>query len=293
MTTSSSSHQAQLLDGREAAQSLRESLAAALETEGYPDVTLATVMVGEDEASERYIRMRDRQADRLGLLTRQVRLPADIGQDALEDSVRELAADPEVHGIIVQLPLPEGLDADAVTELLPPEKDIDGLTERNLGRLVRGETGLLPSTPLGVVRLMGHYGIATEGRRAVIVGRSTVVGLPLMLLLSARGADATVTLAHSRTPNLASVTGEADILVAAAGSPGLITGEHVRPGAAVFDVGMTPTEAGIRGDVDFDSVREVAGAITPMPGGTGPMTVACVLENTVKAARLQGRLSAG
>ncbi|MFA9462418.1 bifunctional 5,10-methylenetetrahydrofolate dehydrogenase/5,10-methenyltetrahydrofolate cyclohydrolase [Thiohalorhabdus sp. Cl-TMA] len=290
--TANSGQQALLLDGREAARSLRENLGATLAAEGGPDVTLATVMVGEDEASERYIRMRDRQADNLGLRTRLLRLPADIAQADLEEAVRELVADPEVHGIIVQLPLPGGLDADAVTGLVPPEKDIDGLTEGNLGRLVRGVTGLIPCTPLGVMRLIGHYGIPTEGRRAVIVGRSTVVGLPLTLLLSARGADATVTLAHSRTPDLATVTREADILVAAAGSPGLITAEHIKPGAAVFDVGMTPTDAGIEGDVDFNSVQEVAGAVTPNPGGTGPMTVACVLENTVKAARLQGRLPA-
>lgn len=291
--TESPGGKALLLDGREAAQSLRQGLADTLVAEGHPEVTLATVMVGEDEASERYIRMRDRQADRLGLNTRQLRLPADTDQAALEEAVSGLAADADIHGIIVQLPLPEGLDAEAVTEFLPPEKDIDGLTERNLGRLVRGETGLIPCTPLGVMRLMSHFGIATAGRRAVIVGRSTVVGLPLMLLLGARGSDATVTLGHSRTPDLAAVTREADILVAAAGSPGLITGEHIKAGAAVFDVGMTPTEDGIQGDVDFDSVAEVAGAVTPNPGGTGPMTVACVLENTVKAARLQGRFGSG
>ncbi|HWC68567.1 MAG TPA: bifunctional 5,10-methylenetetrahydrofolate dehydrogenase/5,10-methenyltetrahydrofolate cyclohydrolase [Acidimicrobiales bacterium] len=171
---------------------------------------------------------------------------------------------------------------------MPPEKDVDGLTARSLGRLVRGEAGHAPCTPLGVLRLLERYGVTVSGKRAVVVGRSTLVGLPLVLLLGRKGTDATVSLAHSRTPDLAGLCREADILVAAAGSARMITVDHVKPGAAVIDVGISRTEAGIVGDVDFDAVQAVAGAITPMPGGTGPMTVACLLQNTVAAARMQG-----
>lgn len=276
------------LDGRVAAEGLRERLKARIERwqadAARPPITLGTVMVGNDEASERYIRMRSRQAEALGIVPRRLDLPADVRQATLEAAVQEWADDPAVHGIIVQLPLPKGLDPDPVTERVPPHKDIDGLTERNLGRLMRGEPALAPCTPLGVMRLIEHYGLATAGQRAAIVGRSTVVGLPLTVMLAARGVDATVTLAHSRTPDLAAVTREADLVIAAAGMPGLITDAHVRPGAAVFDVGMTWTEDGMKGDVDAERVQQVAGALTPMPGGTGPMTVASVLENTVQAA---------
>ena len=190
----------------------------------------------------------------------------------------------------MQLPLPTGLDADAVLELVPPEKDVDGLSERSMGRLVRGLPGLVPCTPLGVMRLLQRYGVETAGRRAVIVGRSTLVGLPLALLLARKGVDATVTLAHSRTRDLVDVCREADILVGAAGQARMITAAHVKPGAAVVDVGVSRTEAGVVGDVDQEAVAEVAGWLTPMPGGTGPMTIASLLENTVVAARLQGAI---
>jgi methylenetetrahydrofolate dehydrogenase (NADP+)/methenyltetrahydrofolate cyclohydrolase len=190
----------------------------------------------------------------------------------------------------VQLPLPDGLDAEAVLDLVPPEKDVDGLTERSMGRLVRGRPGLVPCTPQGVMRLLERYDVPTAGRRAVVVGRSTLVGLPVALLLARKGVDATVTLAHSRTGDLAAVCREADILIAAAGQARMITADHVQPGAAVIDVGISRTEAGLVGDVDFAAVEPVAGWITPMPGGTGPMTIACLLENTLAAARLQGAM---
>ena len=193
-----------------------------------------------------------------------------------------------MHGILVQLPLPAGLDPEPVLDLLTPEKDVDGLSELSMGRLVRGKSGHVPCTPLGVMRLLERYGVPTAGSRAVIVGRSTLVGLPLALLLARKGTDATVTLAHSRTPSLEEVCREADILVGAAGAARMITAAHVRPGAAVIDVGVSRTEDGIVGDVDFEAVQAIAGAITPMPGGTGPMTVACLLENTLAAARMQG-----
>jgi methylenetetrahydrofolate dehydrogenase (NADP+)/methenyltetrahydrofolate cyclohydrolase len=195
-----------------------------------------------------------------------------------------------VHGILVQLPLPAHLDPEPVLALLPPEKDVDGLTERSMGRLVRGLPGHVPCTPLGVMRLLDRYGVEVSHKRAVVVGRSTLVGLPQVLLLGRKGVDATVTLAHSRTPNMIEVCREADIIVAAAGQARMITAEHVKPGAAVIDVGVSRSESGIVGDVDFEGVQAVAGAITPMPGGTGPMTIACLLENTVEAARMLGAI---
>ena len=202
--------------------------------------------------------------------------------------VSALAADPEVHGILVQSPLPPGYDEEAVLRLIPADKDVDGLTSESMGRLVRGLPGLVGCTPLGVMRLLERYGVPTSGRRAVVVGRSMLVGLPLTLLLARKGVDATVTIAHSRTVDLVDVCREADIVVGAVGHAGLITAAHVKPGATVIDVGISRTEAGIVGDVDFDAVQAVAGHITPMPGGTGPMTIACLLENTLTAARLQG-----
>jgi methylenetetrahydrofolate dehydrogenase (NADP+)/methenyltetrahydrofolate cyclohydrolase len=175
---------------------------------------------------------------------------------------------------------------------IPPEKDVDGLTERSMGRLVRGLPGHVPCTPLGVMRLLDRYGVPTSGKRAVVVGRSTLVGLPQVLLLGRKGVDATVTLAHSRTADLIDVCRDADIIVAAAGQARMITAEHVQHGAAVLDVGVSRTEAGIVGDVDFDAVQAVAGAITPMPGGTGPMTIGCLLQNTMSAARMLGAIDA-
>jgi methylenetetrahydrofolate dehydrogenase (NADP+)/methenyltetrahydrofolate cyclohydrolase len=193
-----------------------------------------------------------------------------------------------VHGILVQQPLPDHLDNDAVLRLLPADKDVDGLTSESLGRLVRGEPGLVPCTPLGVLRLLEHYAIPTSGRHAVIVGRSTLVGTPLALLLSRKGVDATVTIAHSRTSDLAGLCKSADIVVGASGQAKMIGAAHCKTGATLIDVGISRTEKGIVGDVDYDAVAGIAGAITPMPGGTGPMTIACLLENTLTAAALQG-----
>ena len=219
-------------------------------------------------------------------------LPATSTQAEVEAVVAELAADPEVHGILVQLPLPDGLDPEPVLDLVPAEKDVDGLTERSMGRLIRNRPGLVSCTPLGVMRLLEKYEVPTSGRRAVVIGRSTLVGLPLSLLLNRKGTDATVTMAHSRTDDIAAVVREADIVVGAAGQARMITADMVKPGAAVIDVGVSRTEAGIVGDVDYEPVAEVAGWITPMPGGTGPMTIASLLENTLTAARLQGAFPA-
>jgi methylenetetrahydrofolate dehydrogenase (NADP+)/methenyltetrahydrofolate cyclohydrolase len=277
-----------LMDGNRLRDEITDRLAAEIAALGSPPVCLGTVLVGDDRPSQIYVRSKHRQAEKAGMTSRHVELPPTASQSQVDDAVAELAADPAVHGILVQLPLPAGLDAEAVLDLVPPKKDVDGLTERSMGRLLRGRTGHVPCTPAGVMRLLERYGVAVAGKRAVVVGRSTLVGLPMTLLLARKGVDATVTLAHSRTPDLVDVCREADILVAATGRARMITADHVRPGAAVVDVGVSRTETGIVGDVDFEAVQAVAGAITPMPGGTGPMTIACLLENTLTAARMLG-----
>lgn len=278
------------MDGNRLRDEIVAGLARTLEAAGSPDICLATVLVGEDGPSQRYVRNKHAQAAKAGLRSRNEVLPAGAGQSAVEAIVGELAGDSAVHGILVQSPLPAGYDEEAILDVIPADKDVDGLTTASLGRLVRGLPGLVGCTPLGVMRLLEHYGVETIGRRAVVVGRSMLVGVPLALLLARKGVDATVTIAHSRTADLVDVCREADILVAAAGQPRMITADHVKPGATVIDVGISRTDAGIIGDVDFESVQAVASAITPMPGGTGPMTIACLLENTVSAARLQGIL---
>jgi methylenetetrahydrofolate dehydrogenase (NADP+) / methenyltetrahydrofolate cyclohydrolase len=277
-----------VMDGNALRDEIIVGLRRRIEAAGSPSICLATVLVGDDGPSQRYVRSKHQKAAEAGLASRHVDLPATATQAEVESAVRGLVDDDTVHGILVQLPLPDGLDPEPVLDLIPPEKDVDGLTERSMGRLVRGRPGLVGCTPLGVMRLLERYEISTSGKRAVVVGRSTLVGLPLSLLLARKGIDATVTLAHSRTADMASVVGEADIVVGAAGQARMITADMVKPGAAVIDVGVSRTEAGIVGDVDFDAVSEVAAFITPMPGGTGPMTIACLMENTLSAARLQG-----
>ncbi|MEZ5229184.1 MAG: bifunctional 5,10-methylenetetrahydrofolate dehydrogenase/5,10-methenyltetrahydrofolate cyclohydrolase [Acidimicrobiales bacterium] len=281
-----------LLDGNRLRDETVAGLAASIAAAGNPPVCLATVLVGADKPSQIYVRMKQRKAEEAGMISRHVELPQDATQEQVEAAVAELAADPAVHGILCQLPLPDHLDPEPVLALLPAEKDVDGLTTQSLGRLVRDLPGHVPATPLGVIRLLQRYGVETVGKRAVVIGRSTLVGLPMQLLFARRGTDATVTLAHSRTTDMVEVCREADIIVAAAGNARMITPAHVKPGAAVIDVGVSRTEAGIVGDVDFDAVQAVAGAITPMPGGTGPMTIACVLENTLSAARMLGAFPA-
>lgn len=277
-----------LLDGNKLRDQIVVELRDTITAAGSPAVCLATVLVGDDKPSQIYVRNKGKKAEEAGMVSRHVGLPGDASQAHVEDAVGTLAADSSVHGILCQLPLPDHLDPEPMLALLPPEKDVDGLTERSLGRLVRGLPGHVPCTPLGVIRLLERYGIATSGKKAVVVGRSTLVGLPQVLLLGRKGVDATVTLAHSRTPDLVAVCCDADIIVAAAGQARMITAAHVKPGAAVLDVGISRTEAGIVGDVDFGPVSEIAGAITPMPGGTGPMTIACLLQNTLEAAKMLG-----
>lgn len=280
--------EARLIDGNGTARAVRARLAGHVR-DSVPPVCLATVLVGDDPASKLYVDRKIREAGEAGIVSRHLALPADAAEDELLEALGILAEDPTVHGILVQMPLPAPLDAARVLRAVPPEKDVDGLTEVNLGRLAAGLPGLRPCTPLGVMELLKAYGIPTSGKRAVVLGRSRLVGVPMLLMLGRKGVDATATLAHSRTADLAALTREADILVAAAGSPGLIGAEHVKPGAAVFDVGVSRGEDGkIAGDVRFEEVREAAGWVTPMPGGTGPMTVACLLANTARAAAAQG-----
>ena len=276
------------MDGTALSKQLRADLAEELIRLGRPPVCLATVLVGDDGPSRYYIASKNKAAGEIGFRASHTDLPSTASQDQVEDTVAALAADPSVHGILVQMPLPKGLDPEPVLALIPANKDVDGLTPVSLGRLVRGLPGLVPCTPLGVMRLIEKYGVPTVGKRAVVLGRSTLVGLPAVLLLAAKGIDATVTVAHSRTADLAAVVREADIVVAAVGQARIITADMIKPGAAVIDVGISRSEAGIVGDVDFGPVSDVAGWITPMPGGTGPLTIACLFENTLAAARLQG-----
>ncbi len=279
-----------LMNGNVVAEKIQTNIASTLSKNPNANLTLATVLIGNDPASKLYVGMKEKRAAAIGIHSKHVELAGDISMPKACEEITKLAKDPNIHGILIQLPLPTQIDTHRIIDLLPPEKDVDGLSENNLGKLMRGEPGLVPCTPLGVMRILEHYEISTSGKHAVVIGRSTLVGLPQVLLLGRKGTDATVTLAHSRSGDIGEYTKSADIVVAAAGIAHLIKQEHIKPGAAVIDVGVTRTDAGIRGDVDFDAVQDVAGAITPMPGGTGPMTVACLLENTLYAAKLQNAI---
>ena len=242
------------------------------------------VLVGDDPASAVYVRNKDRAAAACGLDARTIRLPAATTQAALLAVIAELNADPDVDGILVQLPLPPQIDARAAIAALDPAKDVDGLHPLNAGRLAEGRPTLAPCTPRGVMRLLEAAGVALRGARALVLGRSVLVGRPLAALLLA--ADATVTLAHSRTRDLAAECRRAEVLVAAVGRAELVRGDWIAPGATVIDVGINRLPDGrLVGDVAFDEAAEVAGAITPVPGGVGPMTIACLIENTVAAAK--------
>jgi methylenetetrahydrofolate dehydrogenase (NADP+)/methenyltetrahydrofolate cyclohydrolase len=279
---------ARILDGKKVAETVKDEVARELLSLGYRP-GLATVLVGDDPASHTYVRGKRNDAEEVGMRSIHHQLPGNVSQGELDELIQELNRDPEVDGILVQLPLPDALDAERVVAAIDPAKDVDGLHPHNLGLLVLDRPGLRPCTPSGIMRILEHHGVAVSGKSAVVVGRSFLVGRPLALMLSSKGVDATVTLAHSRTERLAEVARTADILVAAVGVPGLITAEHVKPGAAVIDVGINRTDLGLSGDVDFDSVREVAGSLTPVPGGVGPMTRAMLLVNTVLAAKARRR----
>jgi methylenetetrahydrofolate dehydrogenase (NADP+) / methenyltetrahydrofolate cyclohydrolase len=271
---------ATLMDGKALAAKVREKVAREVEELG--SLGLATVLVGNDPASEVYIRLKHTDAEQVGIRPIDERLPEDATEEDVLALVERLNADDGVDGIIVQTPLPEHLDEFKLLAAVDPVKDVDGLTPHNAGLLLIGRRRHVGATPLGVMALLDEYRIATAGARAVVVGRSMIVGKPVALLLLQ--ANATVTVCHSRTEDLQRQTADADILVAAVGEPGLIRREMVKRGAAVIDVGITRTAAGLVGDVD-PSVAELAGHLTPVPGGVGPMTRAMVLENTVRAAR--------
>ena len=276
-----------VLSGREVAAAVMEEVAAEVEVMSAAGHVpgLATVLVGEDPASHTYVRAKRRDAAKLGIRSIHHPLDAASTQDQVEDLVKSLSADPAVDGILVQLPLPRGLDEGRVVGCIDPRKDVDGLHNENLGRLVAALPGPRPCTPAGVMRILSHYGIPVSGRRAVVIGRSFLVGKPLALLMATKGVDATVTIAHSRTGELEVLAREADILVAAVGRPKMVKASWVKPGAAVIDVGINRTEEGLVGDVDFAEVAEVASAVTPVPGGVGLMTRAMLMSNTVTAAR--------
>jgi methylenetetrahydrofolate dehydrogenase (NADP+)/methenyltetrahydrofolate cyclohydrolase len=282
----------QLLDGNALAKKVRGEVAAAVEvflaaTGRRPG--LHVVMVGEDPASDIYVRNKRRDCEKVGFASEEHRLPADTTLEALVGLLARLNADDAVDGVIVQLPIPPHLDVSAVIAAIDPAKDVDGFHPVSLGRLVAGEPGLVACTPSGCMRLLDEAGVELAGANAVVVGRSTIVGKPMALLLLQR--HATVTICHSRTRDLAAVVGGADVVVAAVGVPGLVRGEWVKPGAAVVDVGINRRDDGsLVGDVGFEAAAERAAWLTPVPGGVGPMTRACLLENTIRAARRRAGL---
>ncbi|MFO7741133.1 MAG: tetrahydrofolate dehydrogenase/cyclohydrolase catalytic domain-containing protein [Anaerolineae bacterium] len=286
---------AELLDGRATSAAIREEVEAEVKRlkDGHGVVPgLATVLVGEDPASQTYITMKERQCEQAGMRAFGCHLPQDIDQAGLMAEIAQLNADPEVHGILVQLPLPDHLDEDATLAAIAVEKDVDGFHPVNIARLtMQGvEPAFVPCMPLGCIELLDRYHVEIKGREAVVLGPTNIVGLPTAMLLLHRGA--TLNICHPHTPDLSGISRRADILVAAIDEPGMVEGDWVKPGAAVIDVGWSrvkdeTAEKGYRvmGNVDFDAVKEVAGCITPVPGGTGPMTIAMLLQNTLLSAR--------
>jgi methylenetetrahydrofolate dehydrogenase (NADP+)/methenyltetrahydrofolate cyclohydrolase len=288
---------AKLLDGKAIANQIKSELAEEVVEfiENNASVpTLAAVLVGDDPASEVYVRNKRKDCERVGLESQLHRLPSDTDQEQLLNLIAQLNKSNDVHGILVQLPLPKQIDESRILDAISPWKDVDAFHAENVGRIMQGRPRFLPCTPHGVQQLLHRYDISISGRHVVVVGRSDIVGKPLAIMLVQRtshlGADcanATVTVCHSKTKNLAEVTRQADVLVAAVGQVRMITADMVKPGAVVIDVGINRTDDGLVGDVDFDSVREVAGHLTPVPGGVGPLTRAMLLRNTLTAANLQ------
>jgi methylenetetrahydrofolate dehydrogenase (NADP+)/methenyltetrahydrofolate cyclohydrolase len=292
---------AEIIDGTAIARAVRDQVATEVERLSAEGIRpgLAVVLVGDDPASAVYVRSKGKACEEAGIHSVTIRLPADTSQEELLAQVDALNDDPEIHGILVQMPLPRQLDADAVIRRIRPDKDVDGFHPVNVGKNLIGERdGFVPCTPAGVQELLVRSGVETRGAECVIVGRSNIVGKPMMALMvqSHEGANSTVTVCHSATRNLAAHVRRADILIAAVGRPEMITGDMLRPGAVVIDVGINRVEDASRprgyrlvGDVDFESAKEVASLITPVPGGVGPMTIAMLLRNTVKAAEQMER----
>jgi methylenetetrahydrofolate dehydrogenase (NADP+) / methenyltetrahydrofolate cyclohydrolase len=274
-----------LVDGRALAEKIRTRIREEVTALPGPPPGLATIQVGEDPASTVYVRNKHRACQATGLASTRIDLPDDTTADALFAEIDRLNADATVHGILVQLPLPRHIDPCAVAERVDPAKDVDGLHPTTMGRLLAGRPGLAPCTPRGCIAILDEHQVPIEGARAVVIGRSNIVGKPLALLLTHR--NATVTVCHSRTKDIARHVREADIVVAAVGVPRFVPGDWIRPGATVIDVGVNRVETGLVGDVDFDSANGRAGLLTPVPGGVGPLTIAMLLANTLTAYRMQ------
>lgn len=273
---------ARLIDGKAVAAALRSTIADRVAALPFRP-GLAVVLVGEDPASTVYVRSKDRAANAAGVAAHTIRLPADTSEEALLTRIARLNADPAIDGILVQLPLPPHIDTQMVVEAVDPAKDVDGFHPVNVGGLASGHPSLVPCTPLGVMKLLTGTGVTLEGARALVLGRSAIVGRPMAALLI--GANATVTVAHSRTRDFAAECRRADILIAAVGRPEMVRGDWIAPGATVIDVGVNRLSDGrLVGDVAFGEAAAIAGAITPVPGGVGPMTIACLIENTLTAA---------
>lgn len=287
-----------LISGTEVSEQIYGELRARIAALKERGITpgLAVVLVGEDPASQTYVRMKGRKCEELGMHSVTITLPADTPEEVLLGKIAELNADPAINGFLVQLPLPDHIDEDKVIEAIDPAKDVDGFHPVNVGRMLIGKPGFLPATPAGVMEMLRRSGVETAGKHAAIVGRSNIVGKPMAALLVQKGADATVTVAHSRTADLGEVTRTADILIAAVGRPRFITADMVKEGAVVIDVGTNriddpthPKGSRLVGDVDFEAVKDKASAITPVPKGVGPMTICMLMANAVKAAEEQSR----
>ena len=286
---------AKIIDGKQLAADLRAEIAAGTaELKGTAGVTpgLAVILVGDNPASVSYVTAKEKACIEAGMLSREIRMPSATTEEELVECVRALNADPSIHGILVQLPVPPHIREKAVIDAIAPEKDVDGFTPINVGKMMIGDTCFLPCTPHGIIKLIEFSGMDIRGKHAVVIGRSNIVGKPVAALLARKETNATVTLCHTGTPDIGAFTRQADIVVVAAGRPGTLTGSMLKPGAVVIDVGVNripdaskPKGFRLVGDADYDSCAEVAGAITPVPGGVGPMTITMLLWNTLESAR--------
>jgi methylenetetrahydrofolate dehydrogenase (NADP+)/methenyltetrahydrofolate cyclohydrolase len=284
-----------IIDGKKIASEIKKEISEEvkkLKSEGIKPPHLVAVLVGNDGSSETYVAYKVKDCEEVGFKSTLIRFGSEVAEKVLLDKISELNNDPDVDGFIVQLPLPEHISENKVIEAVDPQKDVDGFHPVNIGRMVLGLPGYLPATPYGIVELIKRYGIATSGKNCVVIGRSNIVGRPVSILLSQKGMDATVTVIHSRTKNIKDIVGKADIIIAAIGSPSFITGDMIKEGAVVIDVGTTrvksnETKSGFRlaGDVNFDEVAQKCSYITPVPGGVGPMTRVSLLRNTLDAAK--------